>query len=107
MLMSWETEGQVFFTRVGGKDAGKDFKIITAPGDTNDRRKNPTVAMNRLGEVLLAWGDGPGWRSGGVLHWQVYDAEGMATDTSGVGDEMPEFSVPTAVATGEGFVVVY
>lgn len=107
MLMSWETEGQVFFTRVGGKDAGKDFKIIPAPGDTNDRRKNPTVAMNRLGEVLLAWGDGPGWRSGGVLHWQVYDAEGMATDTSGVGDEMPEFSVPTAVATGEGFVVVY
>ena len=107
MLMSWETEGQVFFTHVGGKDAGKDFKIIPAPGDTNDRRKNPTVAMNRLGEVLLAWGDGPGWRSGGVVHWQVYDAEGMATETSGVGDEMPEFSVPTAVATGEGFVVVY
>ncbi len=105
MLMSWETEGQVFVTGVG---TGKDFKIIPAPGSANDRRKNPTVAMNRHGEILLAWGDGPGWRSGGVLHWQVFDAEGKATDIKGLGEEMPEFSVPTAVAMGDGrFVVVY
>ena len=104
MLMSWETEGQVFFT---GAADGKDFEIIPAPGDTKHRRKNPTVVMNRLGEVLLAWGDGPGWRSGGVLHWQVYDAMGKATDMNGLGEEMPEFSVPTAVATEDGFVLVY
>ena len=104
MLMAWETEGQVFFRDVSD---GKDVKIIHAPGETVDRRKNPTVAMNGLGEILLAWGDGPGWRSGGVLHWQLYDAKGDATDMRGVGEEMPEFSVPTAVATGDGFVLIY
>ena len=66
------------------------------------------AAMNGHGEAMLVWGGGPGWRSGGVLHWQVFDAKGNATRIKGRGELMPEFSVPAAVATPDGtFVLIY
>ena len=104
-LVAWETKGQVFLTEAG---ADKNFHIIEAPEVPSERRKNPALAMNEHGEAMLVWGGGPGWRSGGVLHWQVFDAKGNATRIKGRGELMPEFSVPAAVATPDGtFVLIY
>ena len=54
--------------------------------------------------MLLAWGDGPGWQSGGNLYWQAFDARGRPLGEAPI----PARSVPTVVARGDGsFVIVY
>ncbi|HCQ98312.1 MAG TPA: hypothetical protein DIU48_02740 [Acidobacteria bacterium] len=103
-LVAWETEGQVYVTDVDRLD-----DPLSPPGDAKFRRKNATVATNSRGEVFLGWGDGPGWQSGGTLHWQLFDAGGRPLgDEGGVSEPIPARSVPTAVAREDGaFVVVF
>ena len=103
-LVAWETEGQVQFADVDRLDA-----LVSPPGETRFRRKNPAVAVNDRGDTLLAWGDGPGWRSGGSLHWQLFDRGGRPNGEEGSGSEpIPASSVPTAVARPDGsFVIVF
>ena len=78
--VAWETQGQVYFAPVG------DLKMsVSPPGVAKIRRKNPAVAVNRRGETLIAWGDGPGFRTGGTLHWQVFDGDGQPSAEQGPG----------------------
>ena len=102
--VAWETKGQVYFAQVSALDAA-----ITAPGDSGTRQKNPALAINTAGEILLAWAEGSGFRSGGQLLWQIYNAAGEATDARGQLQEMlPDYSTPEVVATGAGrFVIIY
>ena len=102
--VAWETEGQVSFADVARLDAP-----VSAPGTAAFRRKNPAVAVNDRGDTLLAWGDGPGWQSGGSLHWRLFDPGGRARGDEGSGTEpIPASSVPTVVARPDGsFVVVF
>jgi len=105
VLMAWETKGQVFVSRAGTDEV---LQIVAAPGEQRHRRKNPLAVMNPSGATLLVWGDGPGWRSGGALSWQVFDADWKATHIAGSAEEMPEYSVPEALARPDGsFVVIY
>jgi hypothetical protein len=101
--VAWETEGQVQFADIARLGAP-----VSAPGEAQFRRKNPAVAVNRRGDILLAWGDGPGWQSGGSLHWQLFDGRGRPQGEVGAGNEpIPASSVPTVVARPDGsFVVV-
>ena len=103
-VVGWETEGQVYVTDVDRLD-----DPLSPPGEAKFRRKNATVATNSRGEVFLGWGDGPGWQSGGTLHWQLYDAGGRLLGVEGgVSEPIPARSVPTAVAREDGaFVVVF
>ena len=102
--VAWETQGQVHFARVGRLD-----EILTPIGTAALRRKNPTVAVNRRGETLLVWADGSGFRSGGTLHWQLFDPDGAPGETGPHTDtKIPESSRPAALARADGgFVVVY
>jgi len=102
--VAWETEGQVLFADIANLEAP-----MSPPGDAEFRRKNPAVAVNYRGDTLLAWGDGPGWQSGGTLHWRLFDGEGRPRGDEGTGTEpIPAASVPTAVARADGsFVLVY
>ena len=103
-LVAWETEGQVQFADVSRLDAP-----VSPPGEAKFRRKNPAVAVNMRGETLLAWGDGPGWQSGGSLHWQVFGRGGRPIGEEGSGTApIPASSVPTVAARPDGpFVIVF
>ena len=104
MTVAWETQGQVYFARVDQLEAP-----VSPPGAADARRKNPAVAVNHRGETLLAWGDGSGFRSGGTLHWRVFDTDDHPTAVHGDGaDTLPEGSVPTVLVQKDGtFLVIY
>ena len=103
-LVAWETEGQVQFADIARLDAP-----VSPPGEAKFRRKNPAVAVNTRGDTLLAWGDGPGWQSGGSLHWQLFGRGGRPNGEEGSGiAPIPASSVPSVVAWPDGsFVIVY
>ena len=103
-LVAWETEGQVYAANAGRLD-----EAWSPPGEAQFRRKNAAVAVNHRGDVLLAWGDGPGWQSGGNLHWAAFDAQGRPRGGAGRAREpIPARSVPAAAARPDGsFVIVY
>ncbi|MCY3844658.1 MAG: sialidase family protein, partial [Acidobacteria bacterium] len=104
--VAWENAGQVFLSPVDRLD--KLEEALSPDGSAEWRRKNPAVAVNAHGETLLAWGDGPGWQSGGTFHWQLYDAAGRPTDDRGTGPEIPEGSVAAVVAEPDGgFLVLF
>ena len=104
MTVAWETQGQVYFA---GVDQLEDH--VSPPGKADARRKNPAVAVNRRGETLLAWGDGSGFRSGGALHWRLFNADGRPTAEHNNGtDTLPEGSMPTALVRADGtFLVIF
>ncbi len=103
-LVAWETDGQIYVADVDRLD-----ESWSPPGEAEFRRKNATVAANDRGDVLLAWGDGPGWQSGGTLHWQVFDRTGRPRGDAGVGPSpIPARSVPTIAVRADGsFVLVF
>ncbi|MEE2637230.1 MAG: sialidase family protein [Acidobacteriota bacterium] len=103
-LVAWETHGQVYFA-----DTERLDEPVSPPGEAAFRRKNPTLAINPDGDTLLAWGDGPGFNSGGTLHWQLFDDRGRPVgEERGEPSPIPARSVPTIVTPEDGsFLVVY
>ena len=103
VTVAWENAGQVFLSPVDALQ-----RMLSPAGSAEWRRKNPAVAVNESGETLLAWGDGPGWQSGGTFEWQLFDAAGQPTDDRGTGPEIPEGSVPAVVTDPDGrFLVLF
>jgi hypothetical protein len=105
-LAAWETEKQVYFSRV---KAGTDeiATPVLAPGK-GPNRKYPAVVGNTRNETLLAWTEGTGWNKGGTAAWQVYDQNGHAEPSSGRAGGVPVWSLVAAFARPDGsFVVVY
>ena len=103
-VVAWETQGQVYLASTTQPE-----QTTVPPGLANFRRKNPAVAVNSKGDALLAWGDGPGFQSGGTLHWQLFDGDkrpyGPIDSTS---IPIPTRSVPTASSRAdESFLIVY
>lgn len=102
VTVAWETEGQVYFRKIHDGAASR-----SPAGELLARQKNPVVAVNDRGDTLLAWGDGPGWQSGGTLHWQLF-GDGWTADDRGTGPEIPDGSVAAVVAEPDGrFLVIY
>ena len=103
-IVAWETQGQIYFA-----DTSQLGTRVSPTGTAQSRRKNPAVAMNDRGETLLAWSDGPGIRSGGTLHWQLFDAghKPIAEPTGGA-QTIPDGSVSVALARPDGtFAIIY
>lgn len=102
--VAWETNGRITFSPV---DA---LAIRSAPQKpARFRQKNPAVATNRAGRTLLAWGDAPGYRAGGTLSWQEFDADGnpLSRIISGT-HTIPSGSGPAVVTrSDDSFVVIY
>lgn len=105
VVSSWETRGQVYFSRINKKTA-RPGQPVSAPGK-GDGRKHPIVAGNDAGEVLLVWTEGTGWNKGGRLAWQLYSKDGKPADESGVAPGVPAWSFGAVFATKEGFTIVY
>ena len=102
--VAWETEGQVYFAPVDALE-----NRVSPPGSGLFRRKNPAIATNQQGKTIMAWGDGPGLRAGGILNWQVFDVDGRPTGEPGPGtDTIQSGSAPATLAMSDGgFVVIY
>lgn len=90
--VAWETDGRVYYAPVDRLDAP-----VEPEGAARFRRKNPVVAVNSRGDTLLAWGDAPGLRAGGTLHWRLFDAGGRPIGEQGDGATVPSGSAPTAI----------
>ncbi len=106
VLAAWETEKQVYFSRV---KVGTDqiTSPVPAPGPPVNR-KYPSVASNTRNETLLAWTEGMGWNKGGVAAWQVYDQDGHPAPIHGKAEGVPVWSLIAAFTHPDGsFTIVY
>lgn len=105
-LATWETEGQVHFSRFDPA-SGKLANRLAAPGFDRGRR-HPVVASNTDGETILAWTEGMGWNKAGSLAWQVFDKSNKPTAEKGRASPVPAGSVVAVFARPDGrFVVVH
>ncbi len=107
VLAAWETNGQVFFTRVN-RQSDAIQGPISPPGRAGSR-KHPAVAASDTGETILVWTEGTGWQKGGSLAWQVFDNSGQPTGKSGfLEGAVPVWGLATVVARPDGgFVVIH
>jgi len=107
VFTAWETEGQVYFAKI---DATKSDIIapIAAPGHGHGR-KHPALAVNRDGELLLAWTEGTGWQRGGDLAWQVFDKAGRPTAERGrIPGGIPVWGLAAVVGGKDGkFTIIH
>jgi hypothetical protein len=100
---AWETGGQVFWARLdaaGGQP--------TSPPGEGKGRKHPRIAVNRDGEVFLAWTEGTGWQRGGSLAYQLFDRDGRPAMERGQLPGIPAWSFASATVRPDGgFSVIY
>lgn len=105
VLGTWETAGQVSFTRLDGADPAA--AKISAPG-LGEHRKHPRLAQNARGQVLLAWAVVEGWGKSGSFQWQVFDLNGKPLGEIGSADGLPPWSFGTPVVDSSGnFLLIY
>ncbi len=107
VLSAWETDGQVYFSRIDKKDqlaASPIAAPVTARG-----RKHPALAVNGKGEMILVWTEGTGWEKGGALAWQVFDENGKPTGARGRSENaIPVWSFAAVYAEpDDSFVILH
>ncbi|MFN0121906.1 MAG: hypothetical protein ACKV2V_15535 [Blastocatellia bacterium] len=106
ILAAWETAGQVSFAQINPAAAHK-FTPVSAPGATGKRR-HPSLAVNQDGQTLLAWTEGTGWKKGGALAWQLYNANGHPVGDPGAAPDVPVWSFAAVVPEKNGgFTIIY
>ncbi|MGE5194025.1 MAG: hypothetical protein ACM3U2_16135, partial [Deltaproteobacteria bacterium] len=107
VLSAWETDGQVFFSRIDKKEQ-LGSRPIAAPGAPRGR-KHPALAVNGKGETILVWTEGTGWEKGGALAWQVFDENGRPRGARGRTDNaIPVWSFAAVYAEpDDSFVVLH
>jgi hypothetical protein len=107
IVAAWETQGQVFVTRIDPRTGAPNPPVH--PRGSGGNRKHPAVAVNSRGEWLVAWAEDTSFQHGGSLAWRVFDPSGKATPEAGrVEGGIPTHSLPTAVALPDNsFVVIH
>lgn len=100
LLAAWETEGQVYFAALNPKKP-QPLPPIPATGVAG-KRKHPVIAANARGETLFVWTESTGWKKGGSLAWQLYDAQGKPMGEKGEAAGIPAWSLAAVVAEKDG-----
>jgi hypothetical protein len=95
VLGAWETQTQVYFAPLS-RGINYATSAIAAPAGYNPKRKYPSLARNKEGEILIAWVEGSGWQRGGLLGWQMFDQMGRPTLTCTTQTSVPVWSFPAA-----------
>lgn len=107
LLVSWETDGQVWFAPIDIATGKMTAEPIAAPGEKS-ARKHPSLAQNAKGEILLAWTEVGGWGKGGTVSWQLFDKAGQSLELRGSTEGLPAWSFATATTLPNGqFAVLY
>jgi hypothetical protein len=104
VLLSWETRGQVYFAAIDCRTRAVGA-LIAASGE-GGHRKHPAIAGNPKGHTLLVWTEGTGWKRGGTLAWQVFDAAGQPQGGQGGSPGLPVWDFATAIAQKDRFLVI-
>ena len=106
VVAAWETEGQIYFSTISS-GTSTISKSSAVPGPRRGR-KHPVIAINKLGQMIIAWTEGTGWEKGGALCWQVYDSAGRPTSDQGrIEGAIPVWGLPAVVATETGFTIYH
>ena len=106
VLAAWEKAGQVYFDPVDATSL-QPHPAFSAPGD-GDSRKHPAIAANSSGQVLLTWTESTGWKKGGSVAWQLFDATGKPLGKVGRATDLPAWDLPSAFADRQGnFSIFY
>jgi hypothetical protein len=103
LLAAWDNGGEISVEALDSRSAG-----TAHPPGTGRNRKHPSVAVSKDNYVLVAWTEGTAWKQGGSLHWQIFDRSLKPfPGESGEAPKLAVWSLPTAFATADGFVIVY
>jgi hypothetical protein len=103
VIAAWDNGGEISIESLDGKGGG----VVNPPGKGRNR-KHPSVAISKDNYVLVAWSEGTAWKQGGTLHWQLFDRSLKPyVGESGEAPKLAVWSLPTAFATADGFVIVY
>ncbi len=103
---AWETEKLVHFGEIERRaDHVSDVTVST----NGKNEKFPALAVNPKGLLLVSWTEGMGWKKGGSVHWQLYDAAGQQRiGSEGSADGVPVWSEIASYSERNGdFVVLY
>lgn len=89
--------------------ADGDVSAYLSEQSSQTREKHPAMAFNREGDQLIAWGEGPGFFSGGVLRWALFNNQGVHIGSSGLEKmEITDRSSPAVLAKPDGnFLILY
>ncbi|MBS1806653.1 MAG: hypothetical protein JST84_00510 [Acidobacteria bacterium] len=106
LLAAWETQGQVYFAAL---DLKKPQSIFPVPATgIAGKSKHPVIATNARKETMLVWTAGTGWKKGGSLAWQRYDANGKPIDPKSEMSGIPVWSFAAVVTEKDGsFTIIY
>jgi hypothetical protein len=104
VLFSWETDKQVYFAKFDVRTAQLS-KAMAAPG-IGKVRKHPAIVEDRAGRTLLCWTDGTGWKRGGALEWQIFNAQSQPVGPTAGGAPVPVWGMPAAVSVRGRFFVI-
>lgn len=106
VLAAWETAGQVYFDEINPGSLNLS-PAVAAPGE-GDERKDPAIASNSRGQVLLAWTENTAWSKGGSLAWQLFDGADKPIAPEGHASGVPVWGLPSVFTDGgENFTIVY
>jgi len=106
-IAAWETLGRIRCGVYSYRDVTTTDHPHAVPGAERNS-KHPAVAIDKDGNVLVAWAVGTGWQRGGSVAWQVFDRElKPIAGARGTADGLPAWSRPAAFPASNGFVVLY
>jgi hypothetical protein len=105
VYMAWETEGQIYFSRVTSPK-GEKVPNRAAPGKGGDRQ-HPALAFNKKGDMILVWTEGTGWNRGGALAWQVYGKNGQPAESGRRAGAIPVWGFPAVVGETHGRFTIF
>jgi hypothetical protein len=108
VLAAWETLGRIRFGVYSYRNVTTTDHPHDVPGAERNS-KHPAVAVDKAGNILIAWAVGTGWQKGGSVAWQMFDKQlEPIADAHGSADGLPAWSRPAAFAHPDGgFVVMY
>lgn len=104
VYLAWQTDKQVYWAAVNSRD-GALGQPNQPPGDAAGR-KHPALAVNERGEILMTWTEGTGWKKGGSLAWQLFDAAGNPTEANGRSPGLPPWDFAAIVPQKSSFLIV-
>ena len=101
----YETESQLIKLNMSDNSSPEQVSAQ----DSSAREKHPAIAFNADGYQLIAWGEGGGFFSGGLLRLALYDNAGNRVAMPATGDfEISDRSSAAVMVKPDGnFLVIY
>jgi len=99
LLGAWETDGRV---KVGWVSEHSSRPVTIATKEA----KHPTVAINSMGKLLVAWVEGTGWNQGGQAGWAELDERLEPNGQRGGFEGVPAWGKLAVYAEPDGNFVI-